>query len=64
MRDGFTDKVRYVLVQYKHDKIRLGEAMRQVKDLCYKGRDQFFYEGRLRNAIDRRIMIDRKEIDE
>lgn len=62
MRDDFTSKLRWILIQHKHDKIQLGEAMRQVKALVYDKRDDFFYEGRIRNAIDRKIMLEHKEI--
>ena len=58
MKTDFNSQLRHILIQHTHGHILLGEAMRQVKKLVYDKRDEFFYQGRIRNAIDRKIMIE------
>ena len=61
-RTGFTTDIRETLLAFKANDIGLGEAIRRIKNRAYQDRDEFIYQGRLRNAIDHAIMVERKEL--
>ena len=54
--------MREVLIGYKAGTIKLGDAVRKLKELTYGKRDDFRYEGKIRNIIDNKIMRERGEV--
>lgn len=50
--EGVKDQIREILIDFKHERISLGDAMRQVSDILYKTNGDFYYRGKIRRSIE------------
>jgi len=59
-RGDVSNNIRSILIDFKHERVGLGEAMRKMKAIVYDTNNEFFYRGKVRKAIEYKIIKEQK----
>lgn len=51
-----TNKVRRILIDFKHERVSLGDSMRKMKAIIYDTNNEFYYRGKVRKAIEYKMI--------
>jgi|WetSurSiteA1Bulk_404760.scaffolds.fasta_scaffold07010_3 hypothetical protein len=49
-RNAVSDRIRDILIGFKYDRLNLGDAMREVKEIIYTTNHNFEYRGLLKKS--------------